>query len=487
MKSRGWGAPASRMRGVAGWAVQLQAALAISDAFVVIMVMVIAQYMRFNVDLGAQVQGPNSPPYIWLSVAIGVLWWTLLGAFRTRETRIMGHGPQEFQRVTRASLDAFVVVAVVGFLTQWEISRAYLLIALPVGLAAILTYRLAWRLWVHAERSRGRLLTNVLVIGPASLAVDLSERLERARLAGYEVAAVARIDGTRLAHDAGLGLPVVDERTDLVTLARSVGAEYIVLAGSDARSNEYARRLGWQIEGTEIGLIVAPALAEVAGPRVLMTPVEGLPLMHVDSPQFTGAKYYTKQVFDRITTVLLLMLLAVPMLVVAALVKFTSKGPVLFKQERIGMGMKPFAMYKFRSMYTNAEDRLKDLEHENEGNGVHFKMKDDPRVTPVGRVLRRFSIDELPQLFNVIKGDMSLVGPRPPLQREVDVWGDYVERRQLVLPGLTGLWQVSGRSDLTWEEAVRLDLFYAENWSLSGDLLIMLRTFVAVFGKSGAY
>jgi exopolysaccharide biosynthesis polyprenyl glycosylphosphotransferase len=219
----------------------------------------------------------------------------------------------------------------------------------------------------------------------------------------------------------------------------------------------------------------------------MMSPVDGLPLMHVDPAEFSGSKYIVKSVADRVMAVLLLAVAAIPAGVVAIAIKMTSPGAVLFRQERIGRDGEPFKMLKFRSMYVDAEHRLADLQPTNEGNDVMFKMKHDPRVTSVGRWLRRFSIDEIPQLFNVLKGDMSLVGPRPPLPSEVEQWEDRVHRRQLVKPGMTGLWQVSGRSNLSWDESVRLDLYYTENWSLGGDFLIMLRTVVAVFGRRGAY
>jgi exopolysaccharide biosynthesis polyprenyl glycosylphosphotransferase len=209
--------------------------------------------------------------------------------------------------------------------------------------------------------------------------------------------------------------------------------------------------------------------------------------MHVDPAEFSGSKYLVKSATDRVMAVTLLAVVAIPAGIVALAIKATSPGPVLFRQERIGRDGEPFKMLKFRSMYVDAEHRLAGLQPTHDGNDVMFKMKHDPRVTSVGRWLRRFSIDEVPQLFNVLKGDMSLVGPRPPLPSEVELWEDRVHRRQLVKPGMTGLWQVSGRSDLTWDESVRLDLYYTENWSLGGDFLILLRTVAAVFGRRGAY
>jgi len=174
---------------------------------------------------------------------------------------------------------------------------------------------------------------------------------------------------------------------------------------------------------------------------------------------------------------------------VAVAVKLTSKGPVFFRQERVGINGEMFRMIKFRSMVVDAEARLASLREEQHdaGNQVLFKIKNDPRITKVGKFIRRFSIDELPQLFNVVIGDMSLVGPRPPLMAEVELYGDEARRRLLVKPGMTGLWQVSGRSDLTWDDTVRLDVYYVENWSITGDLVILWKTAKAVVSSSGAY
>lgn len=476
------------MRGKAGWARRYRRVLGVSDAFVVAMVMVIAHYTKFGWDPLARVSGAVTPSYSLVTVVIGVGWWLSLGAFRSRDARILGHGPQEFQRVLRASWVTFAWVAVAGFLLKAQISRVYLLLALPIGVVALLVYRAAWRTYIHARRDAGHLSASVVVVGPPATVKQMAARLGRARRAGYRVAAVALPPGSRSTDDlAEVGVPSLGTLDDPVAQCRSVGAEFIIVAGSDAMSLRESRRLGWALEGTELGLIVAPAMVDVAGPRVQLTPVEGLPLMHVEVPEFAGGKFWLKSVSDRALAALGVVLISPFLLLIAVLVKLTSPGPVLFRQQRIGQGMEPFTMLKFRSMYADAEARLEALLASNEGNGVHFKMKDDPRVTPVGKVLRRFSLDELPQLFNVLRGEMSLVGPRPPLQREVAEWGDSVERRQLVKPGLTGLWQVSGRSDLTWEESVRLDLYYAENWSLAGDLVILARTFLAVFAKRGAY
>ena len=247
------------------------------------------------------------------------------------------------------------------------------------------------------------------------------------------------------------------------------------------------RRLGWELEDTDAELLLAPAVTEIAGPRVHIRPVSGLPLLHVERPELRGIRRLTKEAFDRSSAILGLIALAPLIMGVALAVALTSRGPVFFRQERVGRGGKTFSMLKFRSMVVDADRMVDDLAADSDGNGVLFKKKVDPRVTRVGRVLRRFSIDELPQLFNVVKGDMSLVGPRPPLQREVEKYGYDMHRRFLVKPGLTGLWQVSGRSDLSWDDSVRIDVRYVENWSLAFDFMILCKTAGAVIRGSGAY
>ncbi|BCW46659.1 hypothetical protein StoSoilB5_38430 [Arthrobacter sp. StoSoilB5] len=232
---------------------------------------------------------------------------------------------------------------------------------------------------------------------------------------------------------------------------------------------------------------MAPALTDIAGPRIHTQQVAGLPLIHVTTPTLEGGQRVAKRLFDIFVSGFLIIVTAPLMGLIALLVKADSKGPVLFKQARVGMEGSLFQMVKFRSMVVDAEARLSDLQHRNEGKGLLFKIRDDPRITRVGSALRKYSLDELPQLFNIFAGSMSLVGPRPPLPREVEAYEHDVRRRLLVKPGLTGLWQVSGRSNLSWQDSVRLDLYYVENWSLAGDLVIILRTARAVFHSTGAY
>jgi exopolysaccharide biosynthesis polyprenyl glycosylphosphotransferase len=248
------------------------------------------------------------------------------------------------------------------------------------------------------------------------------------------------------------------------------------------------RQVCWALENMDVDVVVAPALIEVTGPRLHIRPVAGLPLLHVEKPEFTGVRRVVKGVFDRVVATTGVLLISPLMIAIWLAVRLTSPGPAFFRQERVGLRGESFTMLKFRSMHVDAEARLATIRDLNENaDGLLFKIRDDPRVTRVGRFLRRYSLDELPQLLNVVKGDMSLVGPRPPLPSEVDLYPDDVRRRLLVRPGVTGLWQVSGRSDLTWEESVRLDLRYVENWSLFYDFAILWQTLFAVVRGSGAY
>jgi exopolysaccharide biosynthesis polyprenyl glycosylphosphotransferase len=246
--------------------------------------------------------------------------------------------------------------------------------------------------------------------------------------------------------------------------------------------------MSWRLEGSGVTVVVAPQLTDIAGPRIHVRPVAGLPLLHIEQPEFRGMRRVIKSGIDRAVALVALLLLSPLLLGVAACVRLTSKGPALFKQVRVGAQGSHFTMLKFRSMRSDAEAQLAALRALNEnGDGLLFKMKDDPRITGVGKWLRRFSLDELPQLINVLFGQMSLVGPRPPLPSEVERYGGDVSRRLLVKPGLTGLWQISGRSELPWDEAVRLDLHYVENWSVALDFMILWKTVGAVLHGRGAY
>lgn len=334
-------------------------------------------------------------------------------------------------------------------------------------------------------------MSRLLLLGGPSAIAHLASSLESAKHAGYlPVAAYTPgvYDGRLV--DVESGLPVLGFKADVSSILAAIetcNADAVAVSAGVQLHPQTLRHLGWELAARNVGLIMAPALTDIAGPRIHTQQVAGLPLIHVTTPTLEGGQRVAKRLFDLVVSGALILIAAPLMATLAVLVKLDSRGPALFRQERVGMEGVHFGMLKFRSMVVDAELRLADLAHRNEGNGVLFKIKNDPRVTRVGGFLRKYSLDELPQLFNIFAGSMSLVGPRPPLPREVEAYENDVRRRLLVKPGLTGLWQVSGRSNLSWQDSVRLDLYYVENWSLAGDLVIILRTVRAVFQSTGAY
>jgi exopolysaccharide biosynthesis polyprenyl glycosylphosphotransferase len=313
----------------------------------------------------------------------------------------------------------------------------------------------------------------------------LISELRRTPQAGFDVVA-ACVPGAGVgSEDRVNGIPVVGSVSDVAEFAGRNEIDAIVVTGSDLVTPPVLKRIAWDLEPYGTDLVLAPGLTDVAGPRIHTRPVSGVPLLHVEAPGYSGPQQALKRSFDVVGASLLIVIFSLPLLLTAIAVKATSNGPVFFRQERIGVGGKPFTVLKFRSMVLDAESRLEDVMGAG-SVGVFYKPKNDPRVTRVGRFIRRYSIDELPQLFNVLRGSMSLVGPRPQIRLEVEQYDDEVGRRLLVKPGMTGLWQVSGRNNLTLEESVRLDLYYVENWTMAQDLLILVKTFRAVVGH-GAY
>jgi exopolysaccharide biosynthesis polyprenyl glycosylphosphotransferase len=325
-------------------------------------------------------------------------------------------------------------------------------------------------------------MRRVVAVGHRVAVAELVRRFRLERYHGMEVV------GACLPHD-GMGdvegVPVLGDFSDVPLVVGQIAADTVAVLACPEMDGVALRRLAWRLEKTGTDLVVAPALMEVAGPRISIRPAAGLPLLHVEHPEISGLRRLVKNLFDRIGAGLLLLML-LPLLVgMMAAIRTSSPGPAFFRQTRVGRDGSEFTIYKFRTMGADAEHRKIDLSSDE--RGVLFKIRNDPRVTPLGAWLRRHSLDELPQLINVVFGHMSLVGPRPPLPEEVARYGDDVRRRLLVKPGMTGLWQVSGRSDLSWEESVRLDLRYVESWSLTLDLQILWKTWSAVARGAGAY
>ncbi|WP_245177173.1 sugar transferase [Geodermatophilus sp. DF01-2] len=474
-------APASRPRlqaGAAPWVDRYSLALTGSE--------VLAAAGAGAAVLAGHPDASPTTSLFWASVALVVVWPVLLHATGAHAERVFGSGSDEYRAVGTAG---FVLLAVAGFVSyaaDLDLSRALVVVAVPSLTLGTLLGRFAARCALRGLRARGRCTKRVVVVGRGAAALELIERLRQERFAGLEVVAacVTPDDRDRVARTAGVSVGGLD---DVLTLAGHFDADTIAVTSASETASQYLRSLSWRLEGTGIELLVAPGLIEVAGPRLHIRPFEGLPLLSVEQPRFEGWQRVVKGGLDRAVAAVGLLLLAPVLLAVAAAVKVTSPGPVLYRQERVGVNGRAFTMLKFRSMVVDADRQVDALQAQNISDGLLFKMRIDPRVTPVGRLLRRLSLDELPQLFNVLGGSMSLVGPRPPLPGEVARYDASVSRRLLVKPGLTGLWQISGRSDLPWEEAVRLDLRYVENWSLAMDLLILTKTVRAVVSSSGAY
>lgn len=461
--------------------------LILIDVFAVAVGVAAAQWLRFG-----SIPGITGVHYSLISLVITAGWLLFLTVFRTRSPHIIGSGAEEYRRVWAATMSVFGAIAIIAMVIKFDIARGYLMIALPVGtLALVLGRWSARRVVAFARRRQGKCITRVLAVGNPHAIRDLTQSLARDSKCEYEVVG-AWIPGGfhRKAMDISgvASIPTYGDEIDVVDAIAATNSQAIALTATDRFNGRGIRDLSWQLEKLDVDLMVAPGVVDVAGPRLVMRPVAGLPLIHVEKPQYNGAKRFEKRFFDLFFASAVLLVGLPLLLAVACAIKVTSRGPVLYRSERIGQDGEPFEMIKFRTMVVDADKLLDSLATMNESKGgVLFKIRQDPRVTPVGRVLRKYSIDELPQFINVLKRDMSVVGPRPPLAAEVKTYDDHVRRRLLVRPGITGLWQVSGRSDLSWEDSVRLDLFYVENWSMVADLVIVVKTAKAMISGSGAY
>jgi len=427
-----------------------------------------------------------STPLFWAAAALVIAWPALLGATGAYSERVYGTGSDEYLRVGKAGFLLLALASFLSYIAALDLSRMFVVVAIPALTAVGLFGRYAARIQLRRRRAHGRCTKRVVVVGRGGAVLELTGRLQREQYAGLNVVAacVTPADRARVAEETGVPVGGLD---DVLALAAEVDADTIAVTSASETAAQYLRQLSWQLEGTGIELLVAPGLMEVAGPRLHIRPFEGLPLLSVEQPRFEGWRRVIKHGVDRSVAAFALILLAPVLLSLAVAVRLSGPGPILYRQERVGLNGTSFTMLKFRSMVADADRQLDDLRGDNISDGLLFKVRNDPRVTPVGRLLRRLSLDELPQLLNVLRGTMSLVGPRPPLPVEVARYDTSVSRRLLVKPGLTGLWQISGRSDLSWEESVRLDLRYVENWSLALDLLILWKTGRAVLSRSGAY
>ncbi|MFI0962763.1 sugar transferase [Streptomyces sp. NPDC021080] len=415
-------------------------------------------------------------------LVLGALWVS-----RAWAPAVLGQGAEEFRRLGRSLFTATVVLALGGIALTSRNIKLWIFVAIPAIALVTMTVRYLLRLWLHKQRKEGRCLRPVLAAGSPATVRDLVTRTRKFPHLGWRVEAVCTTDGHGLDGDQLDGVPVVGRLADVAGHVHRDGYRVVAVTPDPHWSPDKLQRLAWNLEGSDAEMVVAPVLMEVAGPRLHVDAVLGIPLLRVSMPTFTGGRRAVKVVVDRLGAALLLVLFAPLMVLVGLLVMLDSRGGAFYRQRRVGKNGREFTILKFRTMVSGAHKARAELAGLDEGAGLLFKVRRDPRVTRVGAVLRRYSIDELPQLFNVLTGSMSLVGPRPPLPEESAAYGPDIRRRLLVKPGLTGLWQISGRSDLSWEEAVRLDLRYVEDWSLALDTVILWKTLRAVLYGQGAY
>jgi exopolysaccharide biosynthesis polyprenyl glycosylphosphotransferase len=388
------------------------------------------------------------------------------------------------QRLFQAVITSVLVVALVAFAARIDVSRSYIVSLLVFCLLTTVSGRLLVRRMAHALNARGVTAQPTLIAGCNEEARTLARTLRRRPWMGFNITGFVDVGNT--GQTSIDGLPVMGAIDDVRAIVRTHRIGSVVVAGSAVGAGTL-QALDTALADTEVTVRVSPGLANLGAARVVMEPVDGMALFSLRRHRFSRRQRLLKRTLD-ITIASGLLLASMPaMAVMAVLIKATSPGPVLFRQRRVGAGGRTFMIYKFRTMVVGAEHQQSTLQGLNEADGVLFKMRRDPRVTSVGRFLRRSAGDELPQLINVLKGDMSMVGPRPALPEETARYDDRWRDRLRVKPGLTGLWQVNGRHDLGFDDYVRYDLFYVTNWSLTMDLYILAKTLPALLSARGSY
>ena len=486
--TRGWYRYATRLRGEGtearrAWRAAYVRRIVVGDILCATLAGLAGYLVRFAAE-------GSAPPYgsTGAALSLPVIWVGSMLVARCYEERFLWVGAEEFRRVFFAAMMLLATLGTVSWAFQLDVARGFVILAVPLAAFLTLLHRYVQRQLLHRARGRGQHLQTTLLVGHRNAVAALDEQLDREAFHGYRVVGCC-LPTTQFsaAADAFNGMPVLGGLDEVADVVARYEVDTVAVLPCPELDGSALRRLGWDLEKTRAELLLAPAITEIVGTRVRIRPVCGLPLMHMERPELTGHRRLTKNLFDKVSASLGILFLLPVLLGIALAVKVTSRGPVFFRQERVGRDGQTFSMLKFRSMVTGAHDMVENLVADSDGNGVLFKKKDDPRITGVGKILRRYSLDELPQLINVVRGDMSLVGPRPPLPTEVERYGFDMHRRFLVKPGLTGLWQVSGRSDLSWDDSVRIDVRYVENWSLTFDFMILWKTVGAVLRGSGAY
>ncbi|MET1134194.1 MAG: sugar transferase [Aeromicrobium sp.] len=453
-----------------------------------LVVIISSEYIWLGGDAGTI--GPQfGLGYTKFGVLLTFGWWFALRLGGTRHPNVLG-SVDEYQRIAHVTVTVFGVIAIVTLLMNFNLSRGYLAIAFPVGLLGLLFTRRIWRRWRRRQLMDGRFVENVLVVGQPENAREIADWFTDHPAEGLRVTGVWRprhATETQWLRVGERSIPIMGQARSVQSAVTMAGADAVIVSATDELGHHGLRDLTWDLEAAGIEMLLSPNLVAVAGSRIGMREVAGMPFVTVKEPTYAEAGNWPKLVFDWCGAMAILVMSSPILLATALAVKLSSPGPVFYRQERIGRDGKPFDMIKFRSMSVGADaDLAQLLQAQGTAGQPLFKVENDPRITCVGRFIRRYSIDELPQLLNVLRGDMSLVGPRPQREGEVALYDRTARRRLRVRPGMTGLWQVSGRSNLSWEEAIALDMHYVENWTLMGDLQILFRTVTAVVAKDGA-
>lgn len=466
-----------------------QRALRIGDLVIISLVIVFSHLVRFGAGDAAIAtirHGSPTASYVLLGVAIILTWWLLLAALKSYREHLLGYGSDEYHRVFQATITEFGGLALLSYLAGVELSRGYFLVALPTGLMSLQLWRwLARRRLVKARKS-GAFTHPTFIVGSSESVPAVIAEIGRRPELGLAVVGVFLSDADAVGPETGLSSLLIG---DTACLPRRVsGAEGItlIIARESGLNPSRIRRISWML-GPTSRLVMVPSMLDVAGPRLHLRPVDGISLIEIQVPRLDGIGLLAKRLFDILVSTTLIAALAPLWIVIPALIRVGDHGPALFRQTRVGLRGREFRIWKFRTMRVNADAELTALlARQGTADRPLFKIDNDPRITRIGRFLRRASLDELPQLFNVLQGTMSLVGPRPQVPAEVELYDDVASRRLLTKPGITGLWQVNGRSSLPWEEALRFDLFYVENWSLSMDIRILFKTLRVVITQDGS-
>lgn len=412
------------------------------------------------------------------------IWLCVFAAFELYDRRALSASSEEIRRVLRAISISVMTVVMASFWLQIPVSRERIIALWLTSIVSVGLARFAVRRAVHRLAARGIVATAAVVVGTNEEARTIARLLSGRRWLGYQVLGFVAVDAA--CCDTVDGRPVLGSLSDITAVVRRTGASAVIIAQSAIRP-EVVADLDLALHPLDVDVRISPSLPHVSFSRLTVRPLDGLAFLALERRPLSEWQTAIKRAFDLVSASLLLVVLAPLMVIIAAAVRLGSRGPILFRQKRVGKDRRLFVMYKFRSMVVDAEQLLPAVQAGNEADGVLFKVHDDPRVTSVGRVLRRWGLDELPQLLNVIKGEMSLVGPRPALPSEMARYSEQLSNRLRVKPGLTGLWQVNGRHDLVFDDYVRYDLFYVHNWSLALDLYVLAKTIPAVLSRRGSY